>query len=67
MSSGEKRFITGTNPRHGFETPDGMANSLVDKHGRMVDTGWNFDEFDDDKEEESEPEKTGWDEIAENS
>jgi len=66
MQSGEKRFITGTNPKHGFEVPDGMTNSLVDKTGRNVDTGWNFDEYDDENDE-NEPQKSGWDEIAENS
>jgi hypothetical protein len=72
--SGEKRFITGTNPRHNHEVPDGMLNSLVDKNGSNVDTSWNFDEWDDDKGElessdidKTDANKSGWDEIAENS
>ncbi len=68
---GEKRFVPGTNPAWGVELPDNMDNSLVDKHGRSRDDGYNFDEPADEGEdgdnEPSEPEKTGWDEIAENS
>lgn len=66
---GEKRYIPGTNSKWNFEVPDGMTNSMVDEQGRNVDTGWNFDEWDDDKGEleTTDVDKTGWDEIAENS
>ena len=46
----EKRYIPGTNPKHGFEVPEGWTNSMVDTHGRNVDTGHNFDERDDESE-----------------
>lgn len=62
--SGEKKFIPGTNPAWGREVPDGYDNSLVDKAGNNYDNGWNFDEKDD-EENESEPKKNGWDELAE--
>ncbi len=42
-----KNYIPGTNPAWGYEVPDGYTNSMVDKTGRVVDTGWNFDEKDD--------------------
>ena len=66
--NGEKRYISGTNPEWDFEVPDGMINSMVDKQGRKVDNGWNFDEWDDESGNlEGDIERTGWDELAENS
>ena len=52
-----------------MELPDGMDNSLVTKDGRNHDDGYNFDEHDNDREDELEAdiERTGWDDIAENS
>lgn len=43
-----KNYVPGTNPTWGYEVPDGYTNSMVDKKGRVVDTGWNFDEKDGD-------------------
>ena len=49
MKNNENRHIPGTNPEWGFEVPEGYTNSIVDKKGRVVDTGWNFDERDDEE------------------
>lgn len=43
--------IPGTNPGWNIELPDEDDNSLVDRHGRNHDDGFNFDERDDDGEE----------------
>ena len=69
MNSGEKRYIPHTNPKWDMKLPDGMDNSLVTKDGRNHDDGYNFDEHDNDREDELEAdiERTGWDDIAENS
>ena len=73
MSSGEKKFIPGTNPKWGRELPEGFDNSLVDKNGNPYDNGWNFDERDDDHEDDdaedgdSDEPKNGWDELTEKS
>jgi len=60
---GEKRPIPGTNPKWNRDLPDGYDNSLVDSSGNSYDNGWNFDERDDD--DDSEDEKSGWNELTE--
>lgn len=56
-SSGEKKYIPGTDPKWGRELPDDYSNSLVDKAGHNWDNGYNFDERDDDE--------TTYDKLAE--
>jgi hypothetical protein len=65
--NGEKRYIPGTKSKWDYELPDDMTNSMVAKDGRSVDTGWNFDEYDDDKGEleSTDIEKSGWDSLME--
>ncbi|MDO4527109.1 MAG: hypothetical protein Q4B87_03410 [Candidatus Saccharibacteria bacterium] len=54
----EKDYIPGTNPAWDRELPDENYNSLVDKHGRNYDNGYNFDEpKDKEDEEDQEPEE----------
>ena len=48
-----KEYIPHTNPDWDLELPEGYDNSLVDKHGRNHDNGYNFDEKDDGPEEET--------------
>ena len=51
-----------------MQLPEGMDNSLVTKDGRNHDDGYNFDERDNKEDElEADIERTGWDDIAENS
>lgn len=47
-----KNYIPGTNPAWGYEIPDGYSNSMTDESGRSVDTGWNYDEKDDELSDE---------------
>ena len=49
----DKEYIPNTNPDWNLELPEGYSNSLVDKHGRNYDDGYNFDEKDDDKDDET--------------
>ncbi len=42
----KKNYIPGTDPKWGYEMPDGYTNSMIAKDGRAIDTGWNFDEKD---------------------
>lgn len=45
----EKQNIPGTDPSWGYNVPECYSNSMVSEDGRSVDTGWNFDEKDDDE------------------
>ncbi|MBR3236456.1 GNAT family N-acetyltransferase [Candidatus Saccharibacteria bacterium] len=58
----EKSFIPGTNPNWDLKLSDGDANSLVDESGHNWDNGYNFDE-----REEDEPEKTSFDDLADDT
>ena len=46
-----KEYIPHSNPDWDLELPEGYDNSLVDKHGRNHDDGYNFDEKDDAEDE----------------
>ena len=65
--NGEKRYVSGTKSSWNFETPEGMTNSMVDRQGRNIDNGWNFDEWDEERGdlESTDVDKTGWDSLAE--
>lgn len=51
-----KEYIPHTNPDWNLELPEGYTNSLVDKHGRIHENGYNFDEKDQTNKEENIPE-----------